>query len=85
MKPINREDLVSVLFQYQVGLNRVKKIVIADITQYSAFTDEAEVLVDIGAALVNEYIEYQKKKMVDANIVVMFGHLLVEMGEYDKS
>ena len=30
-------------------------------------------------------MEYQKKKMADANIVLMFGHLLVEMGEYSKA
>ena len=47
-KPINREGLVSALFEYQVDLNQVKKIVVADIAQYSAFPDEAEVLVDIG-------------------------------------
>jgi tetratricopeptide (TPR) repeat protein len=40
---------------------------------------------DQGAALASEYIEYQKKKMADANIVLMFGHLLVEMGEYGKA
>ena len=40
---------------------------------------------DQGAALADEYMEYQKKKMADANIVLMFGHLLVEMGEYDKA
>ena len=47
-KPINREGLVCALFEYQVDLNQVKKIVVADIAQYSAFPDEAEVLVDIG-------------------------------------
>lgn len=30
-------------------------------------------------------MEYQKKKMADANIILMFGHLLVEMGEYGKA
>jgi tetratricopeptide (TPR) repeat protein len=40
---------------------------------------------DQGAVLANEYMEYQKKKMADANIVLMFGHLLLEMGEYSKA
>jgi len=47
-KPINREGLVSALFEYQVDLNSVKKIVLADIAKYSAFPEEAEMLVDIG-------------------------------------
>ena len=50
-KPSNREGIVSALFEYQVDLNLVKKIVIADIAQYSAFPDEAEVLVDIGESI----------------------------------
>ncbi|CAF1297328.1 unnamed protein product [Adineta steineri] len=111
-KPSNREGVVCALFEYQVDLNLVKKIVIADIAEYSAFPEEAEMLVDIGAsfriesctfdagenlwhvivqatdqgaALADEFIEYQKKKMADANIILMFGHLLVEMGEYEKA
>ena len=40
---------------------------------------------DQGAALADEYMEYQKKKMADANIVLVFGHLLIEMGEYGKA
>lgn len=40
---------------------------------------------DQGVALAAEYMEYQKKKMVDSNIILMFGHLLLEMGEYDKA
>lgn len=47
-KRTNREGVVGALFEYQVDLKQVKKIVIADIAQYSAFPEEAEVLVDIG-------------------------------------
>jgi hypothetical protein len=50
-KLTNREGIFSVLFEYQVDLNQVKKIILADISQYSAFPDEAEVLVDIGKFL----------------------------------
>ena len=47
-KGVRREGLVQALFEYQVDLNVVKTIVIADIAEYSAFPEEAEVLVDIG-------------------------------------
>lgn len=47
-KPAKRDNIVRALFEYQVDLNAVKKIVIADIREYSAFPEEAEVLVDIG-------------------------------------
>ncbi|CAF1358255.1 unnamed protein product [Adineta ricciae] len=40
---------------------------------------------DQGAAAAEEYIEYQKAKMAESNMVLMFGHLLVEMGEYIKA
>lgn len=40
---------------------------------------------DRGAALAAEYIEYQKKKMVEGNVVLMFGNLLLEMGNYAKA
>ncbi|CAF1501102.1 unnamed protein product, partial [Didymodactylos carnosus] len=40
---------------------------------------------DKGAELAKEYTEYQKKKVADSNIVLMFGHLLADMGEFEKS
>ena len=40
---------------------------------------------DKGAMLAAEYMEYQKKKMAEANIELMFGNLLLEMGEYEKA
>ncbi|CAF1929290.1 unnamed protein product [Rotaria magnacalcarata] len=111
-KSAKRDGVVRALFEYAVDLNTVQKIVIADIRQYSAFPEEAEVLVDIGAsfqidscefdanadlwlvkvhatdqgaALAADYMEYQKKKMTESNIVLMFGNLLLEMGEYSKA
>ncbi|UJR38558.1 hypothetical protein I4U23_031224 [Adineta vaga] len=111
-KPNNRTGVVRCLFEYQVDITQVRNIVVADIAQYSAFPEEAEMLVDIGAsfridsctydevdnlyhvtvqatdqgaALAAEYMEYQKKKMMDANVVLLFGHLLLEMGEYGKA
>jgi hypothetical protein len=47
-KSAKREGVARALFEYQVDLNVVQKIVIADIREYSAFPEEAEVLVDIG-------------------------------------
>ncbi|CAF3872912.1 unnamed protein product [Rotaria sp. Silwood1] len=35
--------------------------------------------------LIAEYIEYQKEKMTESNIILFFGNLLIEMGEYDKA
>ncbi|CAF4431475.1 unnamed protein product [Rotaria sp. Silwood2] len=35
--------------------------------------------------LVAEYMKYQKKKMDESNIILMFGNLLLEMGEYTKA
>ncbi|CAF1357834.1 unnamed protein product [Didymodactylos carnosus] len=40
---------------------------------------------DKGAELAMGYIEFQKKRMAESNIVLMFGHLLADMGEYGKS
>ena len=40
---------------------------------------------DQGAALAAEYLEYQKKRMVEMNITLMFGNLLLDMGEYAKA
>lgn len=47
-KSAKREGVVRALFEYQVDLDMVTKIVIADIREFSAFPEEAEVLVDIG-------------------------------------
>lgn len=47
-KSAKREGVARALFEYEVDLNTVTKIVIADIREYSAFPEEAEVLVDIG-------------------------------------
>ena len=53
-KAAKREGVVRALFQYEVDLNAVTKIVIADIREYSAFPEEAETLVDIGKKKTNK-------------------------------
>ncbi len=47
-KSAKREGVARALFEYQVDLNVVQKIVIADIQEYSLYPDEAEFVVDIG-------------------------------------
>ena len=47
-KPAKRDGIVRVLFEYQVDLNTVQHIALADVREYSAFPEEAEVVVDIG-------------------------------------
>jgi len=50
-KAIVRYDTAQVLFEYQIDLDLVKTIVLADISQYSEHPEEAEVLVDLGKYL----------------------------------
>ena len=65
-KRTNRVGVVCVLFEYQVDLNQVKKIVIADIAPYSAFPNEAEMLVDIGEFIQeNRYNLYRKVLIIE--------------------
>ena len=40
---------------------------------------------DQGAEVAGEYIAYQKEKVLESNISLMFGHLLIEAGEYSKA
>ena len=47
-KAAKRDGVVRALFEYQGDLNVVQNIVLADIREYSAFPEEAEVVVDIG-------------------------------------
>jgi hypothetical protein len=48
IKSAKTEDDARVLIEYQVDLDVVQKIVLADIREYSASPEEAQVLVDIG-------------------------------------
>ncbi|CAF1216691.1 unnamed protein product [Rotaria sp. Silwood1] len=111
-KSPKREGFEGALFEYIVDLDVVQNIVLADVREYSAFPEEAEVIVDIGATfqidsceyntadelwhiklhatdqgadLGAEYIEYQKQKMIKSNPTLIFGDLLLEMGEYAKA
>lgn len=59
-KPVKRANVVRALFEYQVDLNLVHKIVIADVREYSAFPEEAEVLVDIGKLKIFEIASTNK-------------------------
>ncbi len=66
-KPTKRKGVVCALFEYQVDLNLVKKIVIADIAQYSVFPDEAEMLVDIGESVRRVRYNWKRNMFVIVN------------------
>ena len=40
---------------------------------------------DEGVDVASEYIEYQKAKMTESNIILTFGNLIIEIGDYDKA
>jgi tetratricopeptide (TPR) repeat protein len=40
---------------------------------------------DDGVDIASEYIEYQKAKMTESNLLLMLGHLIIETGDYDKA
>ncbi|UJR29262.1 hypothetical protein I4U23_010476 [Adineta vaga] len=40
---------------------------------------------DEGVDIASEYIEYQKSKMVNSNLILMLGHLIIEIGDYNKA
>ena len=91
-----------------------KNCIFADISAFSQFTDEQEVLFDLGTVfeiismdynslekywlcqmsstnqglhIAEEYLTLRKNEMINENIdlVLLFGELLYDMGEYDKS
>lgn len=40
---------------------------------------------DEGVNVASEYVEYQATKMADSNIILTFGNLIIDMGDYDKA
>lgn len=111
-KRSTNRDVQSVLFEIDFNLNNANKIVAADIAELSEFSEEQEVLFDLGASfkiescsydslnhlwlikttatnegveLASDYLAYHKKKIVHSDIVLMFGHLLADMGQNIKS
>ncbi|CAF1084934.1 unnamed protein product [Didymodactylos carnosus] len=56
---------------------------------YDSNTDKKWIIkmtaTDKGAELAKEYFEFQKKKVAESDIVLMFGHLLIEMGQHQKA
>ncbi|CAF2092684.1 unnamed protein product [Rotaria magnacalcarata] len=43
------------------------------------------VATDEGVDVASEYIEYQAARMTDSNIILTFGNLIIEIGDYDKA
>ncbi|CAF2944479.1 unnamed protein product [Rotaria sp. Silwood2] len=112
MKQSMQSDEEKVLFEYTVDLNHVTSITLADISEYNKFSDQNEILFDLGAVfkinscvynakenlwlvkvnatdegfeVTSEYIKYQTSKMAESNIILVLGHLLIEMGDYDRA
>ncbi|CAF1180033.1 unnamed protein product, partial [Didymodactylos carnosus] len=100
-----------VLFEISAD-TRLNDCIFADVTAYSIFSEEEEVLFDLGStfkilsvqydngtqiwnikmALTNEakhivqkYIDINRREMEKGNVVLLFGMLFAEMGEYKKS
>ncbi|CAF1466729.1 unnamed protein product [Rotaria sordida] len=112
MKQNIQFDEEKVLFEFTIDLTNIKSIIFADISQYNKYSDDYEILFDLGAIfkinsckyndkenlwLVNingtdegfevtsEYIQYEESKMTDSNIILTLGHLIIEIGDYDKA
>jgi tetratricopeptide (TPR) repeat protein len=49
LRPTKRTDLVTVLYEIECNVSEVESVVFADITKYSEFVSEKEVLFDLGS------------------------------------
>lgn len=104
-------DVVSVLFEIECKIQELgESVIFADISKFSAFPNEAEVLFDLGTAFLLEsirydehmwlvrmnatsegqvitqsYVEQKRREMEPVSVTVVFGALMCEMGEYEKS
>ncbi|CAF4689688.1 unnamed protein product [Rotaria sp. Silwood1] len=58
IKSPKRDGFERVLFEYQVDLNIVQTIIIADVREYSKFPEQVEFLVDIGAVFQIDSCQY---------------------------
>ncbi|CAF1525541.1 unnamed protein product, partial [Rotaria sordida] len=65
MKPTKRLDLIPILFHIQCDIEQShKNIIFADISQFSDYPDEEEVLFDIGACFLIESIDEQESLQI---------------------
>ncbi|CAF3554604.1 unnamed protein product [Rotaria socialis] len=111
MKPTKRRDTIRVLFDIQCDLEQLdKNTIFADISEFSQYPREEEVLFDLNACFVIESIEEQGPLQIikmnlsnevekitkdylkltqnetgEINVSIIFGRLLCDLGEYDKS
>ncbi|CAF4203197.1 unnamed protein product, partial [Rotaria sordida] len=104
----------SLLFEIDIDTQTHANCIFADISSYSHFADEQEVLFDLGTVfeivsvdynstdkywicrmmttsrgmeIAEEYLTFRKSEMTGTNVdlVILFGHLLYDMGEYNRS
>ncbi|CAF1133903.1 unnamed protein product [Didymodactylos carnosus] len=104
----------SLLFEIDIDMQTHTHCIFADVSCYSLFSDEQEVLFDLGTVfeiasvdynstdqywicqmmstnrglqIAEEYLTLRKSEMTseDVDLSVLFGHLLYDMGEYNKS
>ncbi|CAF3827795.1 unnamed protein product [Rotaria sp. Silwood1] len=111
MKPTKRIDVIPVLFHIQCDIKQVNKnIIFADISEFSQYPHEEEVLFDLNACFIIESIEEQESLQIitmnlsnegqkitkdyldltrqeteELSVSIVFGRLLCNLGEYDKS
>lgn len=101
---------VSVILEIDVDKNI--SVIAADISSYSKFSQEEEILFDIdstfeilevnideetqsciihmktsthGSDLANEYLAYNEKELDHLSVEILFGRLMTNMGEFEKS
>ncbi|CAF0999831.1 unnamed protein product [Rotaria sordida] len=111
MKPTKRIDVVSVLFHIQCNIQQINQcITFADVSEFSEYPEEQEVLFDLNACffiesieehelltiikmslstegqkIKKDYLELIQKQTDKQSILIVFGRLLCDIGEYDKS
>ena len=105
------DGLVSFIFEIYVDLS-VHDTSVADISSFSQFKNEQEILFDLGTvfevnamtysaaddvwtcylktsgrgkSIAQEYLELQRTKINNSDVIILFGTLLFDMGEYEKS
>ncbi|CAF4249730.1 unnamed protein product, partial [Rotaria sordida] len=88
MKPTKRSGVIDVLFQIPCDIQYISKSVIyADVAQFSDYPDEEDVLFDLSAEkkITKDYIDLTQKETEEKSVAIVFGRLMCNLGQYDKS
>ncbi|CAM4826075.1 unnamed protein product, partial [Rotaria magnacalcarata] len=104
----------SLLFEIEINTEKQANCICTDVSSYSQFPDEQEVLFDLGTVfeiasieynstdrywtckmmstnrgleIAEEYLTFRRNEITagDVDLVILFGNLLYDMGEYTKS